>query len=238
MDGSIAGYHWDFGDGQSADGVQVTHTYNTPGGYAVTLTADDGTSVSNSKSIITKALMINHPPAANAGPDQIVGPGEVVTFDASRSADSDGNIVKYNWDFGDGTQGEGKQVTHAYAEPGSYEVRLNVSDNSATASGTVEDIMIAIVNAPPVPEAGPDQDAFCGGAHDIVFFDGTKSRDPDGGALTYLWDFGDKTNATGAKVSHTYTQPGTYTVRLRVRDSSGIPSGERWDELIVTVKKR
>ncbi len=238
MDGAIASYHWDFGDAQTADGAKVSHTYDTPGRYEVTLAVDDGSSALNGKNTLIKILMVNHPPTANAGHDQIVGPAETVAFDASRSSDPDGKIVKYSWNFGDGTEGEGKQVSHVYEKFGSYSVRLTVSDNSATDSGTVGDVLTVVVNAPPVVEAGPDQKVFCGGAHDAVFFDGTKSQDPDGGPLTSLWDFGDGTNETGAKVSHTYTKPGKYIVRLRVRDSSGVPSGEVWDELNVNVTKR
>lgn len=235
-DGDIAAYHWNFGDSQSAEGPQISHTYDTPGRYEVILAVDDGSSVSNSKNMVTKILMVNHPPVADAGPDQIVGPGENVFFDASRSSDHDGNIINYKWDFADETNGEGIKVSHSYEKPGRYEVHLSVIDNSGISSGTVEDIMIVTVNAPPVAEAGADQSAFCGGAHDEVFFDGTKSQDPDGGPLTFLWDFGDETSETGAKVSHTYIKPGKYLVRLRVRDSSGIPSGEAWDELTVDVK--
>ncbi|MFC1715606.1 PKD domain-containing protein [Candidatus Poribacteria bacterium] len=237
-DGDIAGYHWDFGDTQSAEGAKASHTYNTPGRYEVILTVDDGSLVSNSRNMLVKTLMVNHPPIADAGPDQIVDPGETVAFDASRSSDRDGKIISYKWNFGDGTEGEGKQITHAYEKPGSYEVRLSVFDNSAIPSGTVEDVLVVIVNAPPVAEAGSDQSAFYGGAHDAVFFDGSESHDPDGSPLTFLWDFGDGTNETGAKVSHTYVKPGKYVVRLRVRDSSGVPSGETWDELTVEVKNR
>ena len=237
-DGEIKSYNWNLGDGQTAYGAQVSHIYNTPGRYEVILMVDDGSSVTNSKSMLVKTLMVNYPPIADAGPDQVVGPGETVAFDASRSSDRDGKIVSYKWSFGDGAEGEGEQATHAYEKPGSYEVRLNVTDNSGIASGTVGDVLIITVNTPPIAEAGPDQSAFCGGAHDMVFFDGTKSQDPDDGPLTFLWDFGDGINETGAKVSHTYVKPGKYIVRLRVRDSSGIPSGETWDELVVDVKKR
>ncbi|WP_336922230.1 PQQ-dependent sugar dehydrogenase [Aquipuribacter sp. SD81] len=56
-----------------------------------------------------------------------------------------------------------------------------------------------------------------------VNFDGTGSSDPEGGALTYEWDFdGDGTfDATGATVEHTYTELAAYTVRLRVTDPEG-----------------
>ncbi len=56
-----------------------------------------------------------------------------------------------------------------------------------------------------------------------VSFDATASTDPDGDALTYEWDFtGDGTfDATGATTSHTYTELGAYTARLRVSDGKG-----------------
>ena len=59
-----------------------------------------------------------------------------------------------------------------------------------------------------------------------VSFDGSGSRDPEGQALTYLWDFGDGATleTTGPTTSHTYSTAGTYTATLRVRDSAGATS--------------
>ncbi|MFQ6172096.1 PQQ-dependent sugar dehydrogenase [Oryzobacter sp. R7] len=56
-----------------------------------------------------------------------------------------------------------------------------------------------------------------------VEFDGSASTDPEGGALTYEWDFnGDGTfDVTGVEVTHTYTTLGAYTARLRVTDPEG-----------------
>lgn len=60
--------------------------------------------------------------------------GTVGSFDASASADPDGTIGDYSWDFGDGTFGSGRLVSHTFA-PGSYTVTLTVTDNSGR-SGT------------------------------------------------------------------------------------------------------
>lgn len=56
-----------------------------------------------------------------------------------------------------------------------------------------------------------------------VVFDGRSSTDLDGDALTYRWDFGDGSSATGPQASHTYAAPGTspVTVKLTVSDIHG-----------------
>lgn len=54
--------------------------------------------------------------------------------------------------------------------------------------------------------------------------DAQASTDADGDELTYRWDLGDGHVATGVKVSAAYAQPGTYTVKLTVTDSSGASS--------------
>jgi hypothetical protein len=77
----------------------------------------------------------NTPPVADAGGPYTGNAGAPVSFDGSGSTDADGNIVSYDWDFGDGTTGSGATVAHAYATEGTYPVVLTVTDND-NASGT------------------------------------------------------------------------------------------------------
>jgi len=66
--------------------------------------------------------------------------GETVTFDASGSTDSDGSIVSYDWDFGDGSGGSGEVTTHTYSDAGDYTVSVTVTDDDGatdTLSGTL-----------------------------------------------------------------------------------------------------
>jgi len=237
-DGSIQHYFWDFGDGSTAEGVEVEHTFNAPGVYHVTLAVDDGSGVLNSSVETTITVNINYPPTADAGPDYLACPGEKVNFYGSESRDRDGLVKGYAWFFGDGVTAKGKKVVHAYDLPGRYRVVLTVHDDSDTQCAMAYDVRMVKVNTPPVASAGPDMETFYGGAYDAVIFDGTRSFDPDGDPLTYHWDFGDGTVGTGPKVSHVYKSPGTFTVRMRISDGTNTACKESIDELKVTVKSR
>jgi PKD repeat protein len=62
------------------------------------------------------------------------------SFDASGSSDADGSVVRYDWNFGDGTTGTGQTSTRTYAAAGSYTVRLTVTDDRG-ATGTASTVV-------------------------------------------------------------------------------------------------
>jgi hypothetical protein len=70
----------------------------------------------------------NYKPVANVGGPYSGEVGKPIIFDGSASYDPDGDLLTYNWDFGDGKYGEGKIVIHPYSIQGIYEVILTVSD--------------------------------------------------------------------------------------------------------------
>ncbi len=134
-------------------------------------------------------------------------------FDTSTTRDE--YIISWHWDFGDGTNDTMQYPTHSYGEIGKYDVKLSVVDNNNHSDTKTK--KITIINSPPIAIAGPDQIVNT----TTVTFNGTGSWDPDGTIITYKWDFGDGTNSTGAVVTHTYANDGTYTVTLNVTDNGG-----------------
>jgi len=78
----------------------------------------------------------NKPPIAVFSVTPSVGLAPMdVTFDASASSDTDGSIVQYTWNFGDGQTGSGVSVAHTYNNADTYAVTLTVTDNNG-ARGT------------------------------------------------------------------------------------------------------
>ena len=158
--------------------------------------------------------------------------GFSVAFDAGDSADIDGTIDAYIWDFGDGHTGNGETVTNDYAGPGEYPVTLVVEDDQGARDEITQNVTIADEPSfPPRARFSWTQVA----AGDEVLFNGGVSYDPDGGDIEYgYWDFGDDNSVEGGwtttvagngpviYVKHTYEQTGSYTVSLLVRDDGGL----------------
>jgi PKD repeat protein len=219
-DGTVVSYDWDLGDGSMATGVSVTHTY-AEGSYTVTLTVTDDSGDTDTASLTIDVSVPNVAPVA-----EITGPtngteGVAVSFDGSASSDPDGNVVAYDWDFGDNTAGSGATVSHIYAA-GMYTVTLTVTDDMGATNSATLNIDIAATTEPqaPIADAGGPYTEEVGTA---VQFDGSASTDPDGSIVSYSWDFGDGSAlGTGVGPVHIYTASGSYTVMLTVTDDQGM----------------
>jgi PKD repeat protein len=136
-DGFVASYAWSFGDGGTATGSSVSHTYVTLGSYTITLRVidDKGAEGTTTATIIVKA---NQAPIASPGSSREVFEGKTVDFSGSGSSDPDGTISAYEWTFGDGGSATGASVSHSYTVAGTYTVTLKVTDNNgATGTGTL-----------------------------------------------------------------------------------------------------
>ena len=180
----------------------------------------------------------NNPPQANAGANKTSKVGQSVSFNGSGSSDSDGSIISYAWDFGDGDSSIGSVVSHTYSAAGAYTASLTVTDNDgATDTDTV---LVTIsessttppsTNKTPKAVAGSDIKVKVG---EQVHFDGSGSSDPDGTITSYAWDFGDSRDSNEKEPLHSYATPGVYKVTLVVTDNNG---GTDSDVIYVTVEQ-
>jgi PKD repeat protein len=160
----------------------------------------------------------NQPPMADAKGPYSGTVNIPLTLDGTASSDSDGTIVSYDWDFGDGIIGTGASPTHTYLSDGTFDVTLIVTDDAGDTGTAGSTATIGLGNQPPVAKAnGP----YSGTVGETVTFDGTGSSDPDGSIASYSWNFGDGNSGTGPSPTHTYTSAGMFNVTLMVMDDIG-----------------
>ncbi len=80
--------------------------------------------------IIKTDIIDNYPPVSDANGPYLAYVDEIITFNASKSYDSDGTISNYTWNFGDGNIGYGILIEHIYSDVGDYIVNITVTDNN------------------------------------------------------------------------------------------------------------
>ncbi|MEI6234248.1 MAG: Ig-like domain-containing protein [Planctomycetota bacterium] len=132
-------YAWDFGDGSSDDGQDVSHVYSTAGTYTATVTVTDLQNQTASSSVV----VVVADPTSGAGftTSDLVGQvGVPLVFNAlgkGKSANASGK--KFDWSFGDGNGGSGGIVSKTYDMPGDYKVSVSITDGtgSKTAQRTI-----------------------------------------------------------------------------------------------------
>lgn len=219
VDGTIESFEWNWGDGSpNGAGSSATHTYDAGGAFNVVLTVtdDDGATV-----------QVMHPvdPVGNQAPVAAFTSSETfldVSVDARTSADSDGTVASYSWNWGDGTpDGTGAQATHSYATAGSHTIVLTVVDDLGASSSAEK----TVVSAAP-PENSPPAAAVTVATSGLsVSADASGSSDADGTVASYSWNWGDNSPATtGVTSTHTYASAGEFTVTVTVIDDDGASS--------------
>jgi len=220
-DGTIAQYDWDFGDGGPAGAGQMPdYTYPAGDIYNVILQVTDDDDQIASDNTQARIGDFSAPPTADANGSYRGSVGNPLPFDGTASSDPDGDIVQYDWDFGDGNTGidAGPTPSNAYVTDGKYIVRLTVTDDSGETDRDITTAEVGAGNLPPTADAGASQ---AGEEGVPVTFDGGASVDSDGTIDEYTWDFGDGTSGTGEVVDHTYSLEDVYFVTLTVMDNTG-----------------
>ncbi|MFQ5823569.1 MAG: PKD domain-containing protein [bacterium] len=159
---------------------------------------------------------------------------ESVYFDGSASMSTEGKIVSYEWDFGDGNTAVGATASHTYAVAGEYPVKLIVTDDSGLTGRLTKMVTVytdepvaRFIYSPDLPK--PDE---------VVTLDASSSLDANGTIVNYAWDFGDSSAGKGVVTKHTYTSDGKYRVTLTVTDDEGKTINETQKITVTTPKPK
>ncbi len=135
----------------------------------------------------------------------------------STSSDSDGSIVNWTWQMGDGTTLYGENVTHSYDDDGIYPVNLSVEDDYGDTNATEKNIHVENIHPTPSFNYSPSEPTII----DIVEMNASESYDSDGTIVNYTWNLGNEDIRYGETIEYIYPYVGFYTINLTVTDNDG-----------------
>lgn len=201
--GSPTSWDWDFGDGDTSNARNPTHTYRQTGTYTVSLTVTDAFRVSDSTS-----QFLDLTTGAPVASFQSQTDGLTALFTDT----STGNPTSWSWDFGDGSSSTARNPSHTYTQAGTYRVTLTAS-NAAGSSSKVNNVTVSLGDAPKADFT------FQVSRLNAAFTD-TSTGNP----TSWRWNFGDGSSSTEQNPVHSYAQAGTYTVQLTATNAGGSSS--------------
>jgi glucose/arabinose dehydrogenase/PKD repeat protein len=236
-------YAWTFGDGGTASGANVAHTFTAspgvPTSFTVTLTVTDTQGASNSTQLLVSVN--NTPPVVQItsfpdGHHYPVGVDTTYALSASVADAQHGPAqLSYQWQTilhhnnhihpesaittTTGTtviSGEG-----CYTDDFSYEVKLTVTDAGGLATTVVHWLYPRCSSLPPTAFITTNVSYGEGPLNVSLSGSGSTDNRP---ISTFTWDLGDGTSASGVSVNKTFTEQGSYVVTLTVVDDDGLTS--------------
>lgn len=200
-------YTWDMGDGTFLNTRDVNYTYAASGTYQVVLTCSDVAGFC----VDTKQMIVSVYPSPVAGftvntTTQCVA-GNLFVF-TNTSTISSGSMT-YSWDMGDGVILTSTDVTHRYAQAGTYTVKLS----ALSGAGTCTDIYTMIITVYPVAYPSFHVTPVCTDLRVPLI---NLTKDVPGTTVNYSWDLGNGVTSTIRTPIYSYPLPGTYTISLSV----------------------
>ncbi len=205
------------------------------------VTTTDYSGDSSSDECIVNVIRDNMPPTADAGGDQDVSSGNIVTLDASNSSDLDGGIARYQWSQISGNPVILSTPNSVYTEfvapsvapeGSSLKFSLTIADTGTLQAQDACIVNVVSQNTPPISDAGQDETVPEGGP---VTLDGAGSSDPDDGVVLYLWKQISGTPVTlsdSTAIQPTFTAPpateesAVLELLLTVEDEGGLQSSD------------
>ncbi|UAY51015.1 PKD domain-containing protein [Ferruginibacter albus] len=208
-------WNWKFGDSDSITTQNAIHNYAALGSYNVVLTVTNGGCV-NSKTIAIK--LVNEHADFSKAKDSVCK-NTAATFSVINSTAA--NITNYTFDFGDGTivSTAARTLSHTYVTPGTYSVKLTITDINSCKDSITKVNYITIVGPTAKFTAMPM--AGCKGVK-INFTDNSLT---DGNHLInkWQWNYGDGIidSISTPPFNHIYNTTGSFPVNLKIKDSNG-----------------
>jgi PKD repeat protein len=217
------GYHWDFGDNNTHQGLGAHNSYAVDGIYPVRLVVHDVRGVRHVVKRDISVTAVNDSPIAEIGENTVSQDvGVDYSYSSEGSVDPQMNQqLTYLWNFSDGTILSGEQynsVVHSFGVRGRYPVRLVVT-NSRGISSTK--FLEALVQQDSELKGVISYSPKIGKAPLLVDFDGSSSTSSNSTIVDYTWEFPDGSHSKGVSTSRLFTETGKHWIALYTLDAFG-----------------
>lgn len=216
-------WNWNVSDGRSSDQQNPSFQFTSAGNFDVSLSVI--TDIGCVSSPATKTVSISAVPTAQFNISVPACVGQNINF-SDGSTPGTGNIVQWNWNFGDGntvTRTTNAEFPHAFATAGTYAVTLSVkTDKGCTSTVASRQVIVS-----PLPQPGFSMPGSCLSDPVSQFMDTSKIADGTAATFSYLWNFGDPNAGAANNIStvkngqHKFTAVGNYNVSLAVTSAAG-----------------
>ena len=224
-EGELLDFNWGF-TSLPAESKAVLTNASTPspmftadvdGEFVIALIVNDGTQESAPDSVTITAETANSAPVADAGVDQEVNTGALVTLNGS-GTDADGDPLTFSWEFTSRPEGSAAVLSDT-ASPsptftpdidGAYVLALIVNDGIDSSALDSVTITANTANSAPVADAGVDQEVNTGA---LVTLNGS-GTDADGDPLTFSWAFTSRPEGSAAVLSDSASPSPTFTADI------------------------
>ncbi len=204
-------YIWDFGDGETGSGQEVTHVFDEVGTYDIELIAIDSTACNLSDTATTQVTIFFNPTISYTVTEPPACVPPIVTITNNSIVEDDISDYTFTWDMGDGTILEGFEPTYEYSDFGDFDISLMVSGPSPC----LPDSLVQTITIPESFYIDLEMELNDTACTSITEIFSTESQ-----AAEYLWDFGDGTFGEGPTVTHEYDTPGIYDIVLIASDEN------------------
>jgi gliding motility-associated-like protein len=219
---TVTQWLWNFGDATTSTAQNPVKNYAAAGTYTVTLTVTSA--VGCPSTTATRTVVVNPLPTANFTTSSPACATRDITFTDASAANA-GTLVKWTWNFGDGNTAVNTSPApfiHNYANPGTYNVTLQVETNK----GCISTVLTRPITINVLPVAGFISPEVCLTDPAAPFIDTSKIT--TGNITAWLWNFGDPNANAGnpntsvlQNPSHMYSVVGNYTATLIVTSNNG-----------------
>jgi PKD repeat protein len=225
-------YSWNFGDNTTSTQQSPQKSYAAAGTYNVTLTVSNPNGTRTKTKPVTIGGGGGSCSTAPTGSMSMGWLGDVSKCSAGANCNPNEDIVftayvfnynpqscdTYEWNFGDGTTGTGKTVTHKYPNGGNYTVTVKLRNSAGANTGATGSILVQDLNVAKPTNVNYTTSTSNPIVGKAVTFTGSATGDP---VTNWQWDFGDGSKATGNPATHTFSTAGPWNVTLIASNAGG-----------------